>query len=207
MLRTAKPLMPFPRPMGSPWWWGLQGMCEHRSRKEVCACVVSRKEVCECVYPQERGVCVCIPRKEVYVCVCIPRKGVCVCGYPQERGVCVPGALGLLQPGALSGLSRPEAVQPASRMAGGIPGPEAPRAGPAGAGRTGWGRLADSLHHLVLSISPQAPRSQRALVAGSLLEKLLILFLRGGGSGCPGSGCSGQDCRELGRSGGARDSS
>ena len=146
--------------------------------------------------------CVC-----VCVCVCIPRKGVCVCGYPQERGVCVPGALGLLQPGALSGLSRPEAVQPASRMAGGIPGPEAPRAGPAGAGRTGWGRLADSLHHLVLSISPQAPRSQRALVAGSLLEKLLILFLRGGGSGCPGSGCSGQDCRELGRSGGARDSS
>ena len=192
-------------------------VCVCVPRKEVYVCVcIPRKEVCVCVYPQERGVCVypqergvcvCIPRKEVYVCVCIPRKGVCVCGYPQERGVCVPGALGLLQPGALSGLSRPEAVQPASRMAGGIPGPEAPRAGPAGAGRTGWGRLADSLHHLVLSISPQAPRSQRALVAGSLLEKLLILFLRGGGSGCPGSGCSGQDCRELGRSGGARDSS
>ena len=120
MLETAKPLMPFPRPVGSPWWWSLQGMCDHKFRKEVCVCV-------------------------------------CVC--PQGRGVCVSGALGLLQPGALSGLSRPEAVQPASRMAGGIPGPEAPRAGPAGAGRTGRGSLVDPLH-LVLSISPQAPGSQ-----------------------------------------------
>ena len=75
--------------------------------------------------------------------------------------VCVCVALGLLQPGALTGLSHPEAVQPVSRMAGGIPGPEAPRAGPAGAGRTGGGSLADPLH-LVLSIFPQAPRSQQA---------------------------------------------
>ena len=135
-------------------------MCMCVSRKEVCVCVcVSRKEVCVC--PQKRGVCVCLCVSPGKRCVCVPRKEVCVCVCvcPQGRGVCVSGALGLLQPGALSGLSRPEAVQPASRMAGGIPGPEAPRAGPAGAGRTGRGSLVDPLH-LVLSISPQAPGSQ-----------------------------------------------
>ena len=135
-----------------------------------------------CVCVQERGVyvCVCVQERGVYVsrkdvCVYPQKRGVCVCVYPQERGVCVSGTLGLLQPGALSGLSRPEAVQPASRMAGGIPGPEAPRAGPVGAGRTGRGSLVDPLH-LVLSISPQAPRSQWALAAGSLLEKPLLFY-------------------------------
>ena len=108
MLETAKPLMPFPRPVGSPWWWSLQGMCDHKFRKEVCVCVqergvcVSRKEVCMyvCVCPQERGVYVhvCVQERGVCVCVCVQERGVCVspekrcvcvCVYPQGRGVCV----------------------------------------------------------------------------------------------------------------------
>ena len=86
MLETAKPLMPFPRPVGSPWWWSLQGMCEHRSRKEVYVCVCPGKRcVCVCVCPGKRCVCV----QERCVCVSPEKRCVCLCVSPGKRCVCV----------------------------------------------------------------------------------------------------------------------
>lgn len=141
MLRTAKPLMPFPRPVALRGG----GVCRGHASTD----------------PGKRGVCVC-PQ----VCVC-------------ERE-----ALGPLQPGALTGLSRPEAVQPVSRMAGGIPGPEASRAGPAGAGRTGGGSLADPLH-LVLSISPQVLGVSGHLRQSPSWRNLSCFIFEGCGFGLP----------------------
>ena len=120
-----------------------------------------------CSRDVEGWVCLC-----VCVCVCVREVGVCVC-------VCVCVSLGLLQPGSLTGLSHPEAVRPVSRMAGGTPGPEVPRAGPAGAGRTG-GSLADPLH-LVLSISPQASGVSRHLQQAPSWRNLSCFIFEGCG--------------------------